>query len=850
MNGLERFKKCPKCGKPSKCLKGDKGIICMTQWSSKTIHCEGVGDGFFHPYDDDVRPAATAPAAAKPRTSTPAADRRAWSKVFTIIIDLLVLDEGHRRDNASRGIDPAGLGYRSLTKARRKTLSRTLPDRTGLRGDSLLKIPGFLPDTYKPGEIYLGVADGLLVPCRNRAGDIHSLKIRLDEDRPDRWRGFGNAKTTTNPPVVHWPLGSAAATGPAGQVLVVEGERKSDVVFHALAKQLKPAGPVGVVGIPGVASYEAVGLADELKAAELQCGGKPPVVVVCFDSDHQTNPSVAKALIGLVAYLRTAGLETWAAVWPPEHGKGLDDYLLAGHQYDIDPSFLKDEDLNHYLDDLSAKFPDPGVASELVDLHRLNFDQQPPEGDQEPEPVQQVGGMTPFPLECLPEAVADFVALVAPDIGVDPAALALPAVGCLAGLIGLKRSASLQDSFHAWPCLWIALVMDSGDRKSAAINAVLQPFRALNRKRVTQYEDDRRAWEKALSDWNDQPPGERGPKPEEPKPKTFLIGDITVEAIKEKMGEHAQGLLMAHDELANWTAAWTKYGKGESNESEYLPMHDGWPVTHRRKGTGSKETHIDNALLSIVGGIQPGVLARVMTAERQQSGMVPRILLANPPRVKKHFVVGGKTVDQQKPIDRAKFAFNELVERLGDLSRVDEPMAFRREAEDLLVVEMNRREDQVDGADAVIKSCLSKNSGTMLRFAIIHAVCRKMFSEPTNRFIDRVDVEAAITFTNWIEREQQRVHGRLVETRDRHENDDILQWIAGVGDQGVTPRDLMLSTVNRPRKTRFPDSETAKRCLEDLKVAGRLELVVLKTGGRDRHAYRYPRNNRTEHTQG
>jgi hypothetical protein len=676
------------------------------------------------------------------------------------------------------------------------------------------------------------------------------------EESGNRWRTFGNSKTTTNSPVLHWPIGSAAATKPTGQVLVVEGERKADVVFAALVKQLEPSDPCGVVGLPGVASYEAVGLADELKAAELRHNDKPPVVVVCYDSDHQTNKEVAKAFVGVISYLRTAGLETWVAVWPPEHGKGLDDYLLAGHQYDIDPIFLKDEDLNKYIDDLSAKFPDAGMTSELVDLYRQNFDQQPTEEGQQPAeddggPVQQVGGMTPFPIGCLPEQAADFVEAVAPDIGVDPAALALPLVGCLAGVIGLKRSASLQDSFQSFPCFWVALVMDSGDRKSAAINAVLRPFRDLNKKRYNQYTDDHQAWEKAVADWNDQPPGERGPKPEEPKPQTFLVGDITIEAIKEKMGEHPQGLLMGHDELQNWFNAWTKYEKGgNSNESEYLPFNDGLPITHRRKGTGCKETHIDHGLMSIVGGIQPRTMAKAMTPDRQQSGMVPRILFASPPRVLKEFKVGGKTEAEQRAINRAKFALGELVERLGDLSRVPEPMAFRREAEDLMVLELNRREKQINKADPVTKAAMSKNNGTMFRYAIIHAVCRTMFSDPTNRFIELVDVEAAKVFTDWVEREQARATGRFVETRDNTEHDDVVQWAVAVGDNGITPRDLMLSPLNRPKKTRFPDAEAAKTCLESLRSAGRLELVILKTGGRDRHAYRSLRNNGTEATEG
>jgi hypothetical protein len=84
-NGLERFKKCPKCGKPSKCLKGDKGILCMTVWSSKTVNCNGVGTAYFHPYDEDgVQVPATGTrttTATKTTTLSPVTDRSStcWS---------------------------------------------------------------------------------------------------------------------------------------------------------------------------------------------------------------------------------------------------------------------------------------------------------------------------------------------------------------------------------------------------------------------------------------------------------------------------------------------------------------------------------------------------------------------------------------------------------------------------------------------------------------------------------------------------------------------------------------------------------------------------------------------------
>jgi hypothetical protein len=65
----------------------------------------------------------------------------------------------------------------------------------------------------------------------------------------------------------------------------------------------------------------------------------------------------------------------------------------------------------------------------------------------------------------------------------------------------------------------------------------------------------------------------------------------------------------------------------------WLPMWDAAAIKHDRKSADAPTVYVPRGFVSIVGGIQPGVLARKMNKEYLDSGLGARLLLAMPQRL-------------------------------------------------------------------------------------------------------------------------------------------------------------------------------------------------------------------------
>ena len=111
---------------------------------------------------------------------------------------------------------------------------------------------------------------------------------------------------------MHW----ARLPQPGQKVLITEGERKADTI----ASHLKD---LGVVSVPGAATWRVSGLVEDLEALEVNA------VIVAYDSDLWENKDVARGFLSLYAELESKGVAVSIAIWD-KAAKGLDDALMDG----------------------------------------------------------------------------------------------------------------------------------------------------------------------------------------------------------------------------------------------------------------------------------------------------------------------------------------------------------------------------------------------------------------------------------------------------------------------------------------------------------------------------------------
>ncbi|MEZ6017530.1 MAG: DUF3987 domain-containing protein [Planctomycetota bacterium] len=384
----------------------------------------------------------------------------------------------------------------------------------------------------------------------------------------------------------------------------------------------------------------------------------------------------------------------------------------------------------------------------------------------------------PFPLHLLPADVHEFCEAVADARSVDVSMVAAAVLVGLGSAIGLSRSA--WDSFSRWsepPAIWAALVMRSGGRKSPVLEDVFrvhdrwqaelhEQFVALQEK----YQDDLDVWDraqkrtkKASAKSGDE---EHVPRPRPPKLQHIYTTDATQEAMVAMLSETPRGLLVINDELAGFFGSMGRYGTGrtDADRAFWLSM---FRATSSKIDRATKGTiYVKRGLASVVGGVQPAILARCFDEESFTSGLASRFLLIMPTLPVKQY--------RQGPSDQACERYEGLLTRLlglpfasgfnaaGFPTQDTIRVPFSGACRDFLRVWIPRwSEEALESAEAV-EAAMSKLEGYALRFALIFKTCRE--ANGTARDIDPIeiaDLESGAELARWFRDEAIRVYETL-----------------------------------------------------------------------------------------
>ncbi|PSO79447.1 MAG: hypothetical protein BRC41_18975 [Cyanobacteria bacterium QH_9_48_43] len=186
-----------------------------------------------------------------------------------------------------------------------------------------------------------------------------------------------------------------------------------------------------------------------------------------------------------------------------------------------------------------------------------------------------------------------------------------------------------------------ALVAPSSQKKSPILKAVAtKPLKALQKKAREKYQEDYKQYEKDLERFwelskskedNSKQLKEEFPdgEPAEPKQKVYYFSNSTPEGIINQMENLPnQGIVYLKDELAGIFKSLGEYkgGKG-SDEENMLSMYDGTGETILR--ADGKRADFDNALLSIFGTVQPGILQQLLGDGEDANGKWARFIFVN-----------------------------------------------------------------------------------------------------------------------------------------------------------------------------------------------------------------------------
>ena len=458
------------------------------------------------------------------------------------------------------------------------------------------------------------------------------------------------------------------------------------------------------------------------------------------------------------------------------------------------------------------------VPTIKAEIEALTDKAEPEEPSANTEPTGfGIEAFRPFPLDALPGPLASYVRVCAKAIGCDPSFIALPLLVGFASAIGNSRRIQLKQGWTEPAIVWGAIVGESGTTKSPALELPLRPVRERQRQALRAYgtamklhEVEQLAYERDLAVWKRSKSDSDPPvAPEPPACPRCWTDDVTIEALAGLLQDNPRGVLVIRDELAGWMHFDRYSAKGRGGEAaKWLEMHGGRPLVVDRKTSGT--IHVPEASVSIIGGIQPGTLARCIGQEHRDSGLLARLLLAMPPRRARRWT----EADLDPETEKAMAHIFDSLYRLEPMPGADgepEPVVLPLSPEGKQVWieffnEHNAEQAQLTGD---LAAAWSKLEGYAARLALVHHLVREAAGERVGPAIDAVSVVGGVTMSRWFANEARRVYAVLREDDESRQQRQLIELIQRKGGD-ISARELVQDS--RAFAT-VADAETALEAL-------------------------------------
>ena len=425
--------------------------------------------------------------------------------------------------------------------------------------------------------------------------------------------------------------------------------------------------------------------------------------------------------------------------------------------------------------------PPGGDSSRSNDAGNTNTPPTPP------EPLPVLPAVMPFDYSYLPDALRGFVRDISERMQCPPDFAAVGVLVMMATIIGRKVGIrpKRKDDWTVICNLWAAAVGNSGVMKSPTLAAALSPigklaaaaFEIFNKAKA---EHDAQAELAKVKEAVNMSKAKASLKKDDkadvksllqssgtgdmPILKRYKTNNASYEALGELLMENPNGLLVEADEIIGLLKQLDAGGQ-EVARSFYLTAADGDKAYTFDRIMRGKGLHIDALCISIIGGIQPGVLAEYV---RQATGggagadgLLQRFGLMVYPDISPEC----RYVDRY-PDSALREAMNLLAERLDNLNPAEigaeddlyggVPFLRFDDAAQVLfsewIVELDTRLRSGEEHPAIV-SHLSKYRKLIPSLALINHLC-----DTRQGAVSEAALLRAISFSEYLESHAQRIY--------------------------------------------------------------------------------------------
>jgi len=412
----------------------------------------------------------------------------------------------------------------------------------------------------------------------------------------------------------------------------------------------------------------------------------------------------------------------------------------------------------------------------------------------EPEEKPKQPKYAPFPIECLPTKVRVYCEQGSAAHDVDPSLFSAFSLQVASSAMGNAFRLRLKNGFDVPPTLWMAVVSPSGSNKSGPLDAITAPLRRT-------------------------PPLAKVENPLLNPQGRLIVSDATTEALIGRLEGSPRGMCLSRDEIAAWLKSFNVYKKGGGDIQTWIEFWGAKSYQLDRK-TDREEVFIPAAAVSVIGGIQPEILAECFEPDHFNAGMVQRILVLNPPDKDMFWTDEEITVESQKEwLDAITWL------RTRPFASLD--AATGQYMPNIVVLDPMAKERYVAGYNAISRSMksmtpmqrtfASKTRVSIARIALCnhglyHAVQHKDVLKP----ISLKTMEDSVKIGIWFQNEQLRVYGIAQQQHQSAVVEEIIVVVKSRLKGSATVRQLQQSNGKKYNK-----SQKARDALNLVVAAGR-----------------------------
>jgi hypothetical protein len=239
---------------------------------------------------------------------------------------------------------------------------------------------------------------------------------------------------------------------------------------------------------------------------------------------------------------------------------------------------------------------------------------------------EAVSSENPFPTDAFPKLFKDLVIDLNKSLNFPIDYTGTAILTAVATTVGTSVKIRVKDNWFEYASLYSCIIGNAGANKTHPVNTIFAPIKGLDKVNHDNFTHKLIEW----SNWKKLPKEEKEEAIEPPYPilTKSILTNFTPEVLYKRLDENLRGCTVLSDEMATFFDGMNNYSKGDQI-GVYLSFWSNQSTTIDRIGNPIP-LFIQNPYLSIIGGLQPRVLANSFPVQKLNNGFFQRFLFAFP----------------------------------------------------------------------------------------------------------------------------------------------------------------------------------------------------------------------------